>query len=125
VHNVAGAIAAGDYDDGLQGVGTATGTRSKALGGLKAGQWVKYSVNVPSAGYYDVTCYVAAVAGARFHLEFNGVNVIGPVDVKSASAGRWFEVHIPHVHLIAGDQYMKRFAESELAGVKSIGISNH
>lgn len=46
------------------------------------------------------------------------VNVTGPVEVKDT--GTWAQVHIPHVRLIAGDQYMKVFSETDGVNIKSI-----
>jgi photosystem II stability/assembly factor-like uncharacterized protein len=121
VRSVLGTIAATDYDDGLQGFDTRTRDRGDALRGLEAGQWAKYQVNVPSTGYYDVTCRVASSTGGKFHLEFNGVNVSAPVEVKAEA---WAEVHVPHVHLIAGDQYMKLLAETGSIDCKSVEFSS-
>jgi len=41
----------------------------------------------------DVTCALASTSAAKFHLEFNGVNVTGPVEIKAAEGpGAWQEV---------------------------------
>ncbi|HSZ56031.1 MAG TPA: carbohydrate-binding protein [Tepidisphaeraceae bacterium] len=117
--SVIGTVAAMNYDDGLQGFDTSKDNRADALRGLKSGQWAKFQVNVPSAGHYDVICTVASTTGGKFHLEFNGVNVTGPVEVK-ATPDAWTDVRIPHVALIPGDQYMKLFAETDSIDIKSI-----
>lgn len=121
LQNVVGTIAAVDYDDGRQGFDPPAGNRGDALRGLKAGQWVKYRVNVPSTGYYDLTCHVASPAGGRVHLEFNGVNVTGPIEVKAA--GRpdgWADVPVAHVRLVSGDQYMKLVLEAGSVDLRSV-----
>jgi photosystem II stability/assembly factor-like uncharacterized protein len=124
VPSVVGTIAAADYDDGLQGFNTPTGNRGNALSGLKTMQWAKYKVNVPSSGYYNITCSVASKAEGKFHIEFNGVNVTGPINVKNTGGpSAWTDVHIPHVQLFAGDQYMRYFAESDSLNVNSFQTS--
>jgi hypothetical protein len=83
-------------------------------------------VNVPATGDYDMTCQVASKPGGQFHLEFNGVNLTGPVEVKpTGEATAWTEVQIPRVRLIAGEQNMRVFAETDSVGVKSIQMSTH
>ena len=75
----------------------------------------------PSAGHYDVICRIASTTGGKFHLEFNGINVTGPIEVKATgTADTWTDVQVPHVAIIAGDQYMKLFAETDSIDIKSI-----
>jgi photosystem II stability/assembly factor-like uncharacterized protein len=125
IRSVVGTLSAGDYDDGLQGFSASSGRRATDLDQLRAGQWAKYRVHVPASGYYDVTLQAASTTGGQFHLEFNGVNVTGPVKVQStASPTAWTEVHIPHVQLVAGDQYMEYFAESDNVNVHSFQMRN-
>ena len=122
VRSITHRIVAGDYDDGLQGFDPATTGRGHELRGLKAGQWVKYRVNVPSDGSYDIDCRVGSTAGGRFHIEFNGVNVTGPVTVASIE-GFEADVTIGHVNLTAGDQYMKFYPETDSLEVDSFQSS--
>jgi photosystem II stability/assembly factor-like uncharacterized protein len=119
VHSVLESIPAAYYDDGLQGFDVVARGRGEDLRGLKSGQWAKYSIHVPATGYYDSICRVASSAG-RFHLEFNGVNGTGPIDVKSDGSA---EVRISHVHLITGNQYMKLVSETGSVDFKSIELS--
>jgi hypothetical protein len=119
IRSVTSNIAAGDYDDGLQGFNASSIGRSNALSGLKTGQWAKYRVNVPLDGYYDIHCKAASTTGGTFHMEFNGVNVTGPVAVKSSGLT---DVSIRHVNLTAGDQYMKYFPESDSVEINSFQL---
>ena len=124
LRSVLDSIAAVDYDDGLQGFDVPTGDRGQALRALKAAQWVRYQVNVPLTGYYDVASQVASTTGGKFHLEFNGVNATGPVEAKAAgNRDAWTTLRIPGIHLIAGDQYMKLSVETGSIDIKSIQMS--
>ena len=52
------------------------------LSKTRAGEWLKYTVNVGIAGTYRFEGRVANVgAGARFHVEVDGTNVTGPITV--------------------------------------------
>lgn len=122
--SVPGTIAAGDYDDGHQGFDLPAADRGNTLRGLKTGQWAKYQVNVSSTAYYDIACQVSSPTGGGFHLEFNGVNVTGPIRVQpNGGANARADVSIPHVQLIAGEQYMKLVSETDSVEFKSIRIS--
>lgn len=121
--DVLSTIAAADYDDGPQGF-AATPRAADGLRGLKAGQWVKYRVTVPATGSYAMTVRAASKAGGKFHLEFNGVNVTGPLEVVGG-AGAWADVNVPGVRLLEGEQYMKLVSEAGPIDVESIHASRH
>ena len=58
------------------------------VGWVFAGEWLKYSVNVASAGAYDLEFRVASAgAGGTFHLEVNGADVTGPL--VAPNTGGW------------------------------------
>ena len=81
-----------------------------------AGGWFKYSVNVATAGNYDLSFRVTCTLGARIHLEANGVNVTGPVAVpRTESDHRWSDVVVHNVFLEEGPQFLKIFAEKPAA----------
>lgn len=118
------ALAATDYDDGTQGFDASPRAQEDGLRGMKATQWAKYEVNVSATGTYEIACLVASPAGGCFHLEFNGVNVTGPVILPSPTAAvAWQTCRIPSARLIAGDQYMRLVAETDHFDFKSIEIS--
>ena len=49
------------------------------VGWTRAGEWLKYSVNVAASGNYRLEARVANLgAGARFHVEADGVDKSGP-----------------------------------------------
>src|SRR5262245_1940603 len=52
------------------------------VGWVSAGEWLKYSVNVTTAGTYTAAFRVASVGqGGTFHLEANGTNLTGTLAV--------------------------------------------
>jgi endonuclease/exonuclease/phosphatase family metal-dependent hydrolase len=105
---IPGTIQAESFDNGSAGVAyydsttanqggayrsTAVDLEAAAGGGYNvgwttAGEWLKYGVNVTSAGTYTISFKVASAAGGgSFHLEMNGTNVTGTVPVPST--GGW------------------------------------
>ena len=78
------------------------------IGWIEDGEWVEYTLNVPTAGLYDVVPYVASVpGGGSLHIEFNGVDLTGNVSIPVTGGWQfWEEVVIPNVYLNAGEQVM-------------------
>jgi hypothetical protein len=120
-----GTINAEDYDLGGEGVAyhdTSAGNWGTAdrqddvdieastdggfdVGWLDAGEWLNYTVNVPAAGSYVLDAAVTAPGpGGTFHVEFNGVNVTGPLTIPDTGGWQtWVSVSAP-VTLTAGVQ---------------------
>jgi hypothetical protein len=109
-HIIPGVIEAEQYDDGGEGIAyhdlspaNAGGTfrtdnvdieaiAEKAdqykLAGIEAGEWLNYSVQVASAGVYNLEVEVASVAaGNTFHIELDGKNISGTITVPGT--GDW------------------------------------
>jgi len=107
---VPGKVEAENYDNGGEGVGyhddssgnTGGGyTRSDnvdiratsdtgsgyQVGWTDTGEWLKYTLNVTSAGHY--TCQVRTASGVTgsAHIEIDGVNVSGPISIQNT--GGW------------------------------------
>ncbi len=58
------------------------------VGWVGAGEWLEYTVNVGTAGNYNLEFRVASAgAGGTFHLEVNNVDKTGPLTVPST--GDW------------------------------------
>lgn len=58
------------------------------VGGLSVGEWMSYTVNVTQAGTYTLQARVASPNGQKsFHVELNGKNISGPVNVPNT--GNW------------------------------------
>lgn len=58
------------------------------VGWTRAGEWLRYSVNVSTTGTYTFETRVANIGtGARFHVEVDGVDKTGPIAVPDT--GGW------------------------------------
>lgn len=121
-HNILRPLRAADYDDGPQGFNTPS-ARPMSLTQMKTGQWAKYTVTVPTTGYYNLTFRVASATGAQLHAEFNGGNVTGPVKFQTPSNNNWTDIHVSKVRLIAGDQYLCLYADTNNVNIDSLRAS--
>lgn len=123
-----GTIEAEDFDEGENGIAyrdttsgnsggqyRATGVdiedSSDAGGGHDvgwafAGEWLKYTVSVATAGVYDVEVRVASAApGGTFHIEVNGTDITGPLTVPNTGDWQaWTTVRKSGVNIAAGQQ---------------------
>jgi hypothetical protein len=62
------------------------------VGWTLAGEWLDYSVTVATAGSYSVSLRVASTtANQTMHLEWDGVNVTGPITVPNTTAWQTFQ----------------------------------
>jgi predicted Rdx family selenoprotein len=79
------------------------------VGWAFAGEWLKYTVNVSSAGVYDLDFRVASSGtGGTFHIEVNGVNITGSVSVPNTGGWQtWQTIRVSGVTLAAGTQVWK------------------
>jgi len=76
------------------------------VGWAFAGEWLNYSVDVTSAGNYDLDVRVASAgAGGTFHIEVNGVDKTGPLTVPNTGGWQtWTTIRCPAVSLSPGPQ---------------------
>ncbi|HJR59990.1 MAG TPA: carbohydrate-binding protein [Vicinamibacterales bacterium] len=81
---------------------------------IRASEWVKYSVNVPTAGTYTLRVRVAAAgAGGRFHVESDGVDRTGPLTVPDTGGWQvWTTITAP-MTLAAGQQVLRVVIDAE------------
>jgi hypothetical protein len=67
---------------GVDIISTNDSGSTRAVGIVKAGEWLKYTVNVAQAGTYDVEFRVAALGtGGQFRLEVDGTDRTGALNV--------------------------------------------
>ncbi|HVT71973.1 MAG TPA: alpha-L-fucosidase [Lacunisphaera sp.] len=73
------------------------------LGWTHAGEWTAYTVTVAKSGTYRVSFRVASgQTGARFHLESDGADLTGPIDVPNTNGFQNWIVIERTVRLDAG-----------------------
>ncbi len=79
------------------------------LGWVEAGEWLRYTVNVTTAGTYDLEVRVASPgSGGTFHLEVNGVDKTGPMTVPNTGGWQdWTTVRASGVTLASGTQVLR------------------
>src|SRR5579859_3218919 len=128
---IPGTIQAENYDDGGQSVAysdTTPGNTGGAyrsddvdieattdvgggydVGWTAAGEWLKFSSNVATAGSYTVALRVAATtANETMHVEVNGVNVTGSIPVPNTGGWQtWATVTSSPFTLSAGPQVVR------------------
>jgi hypothetical protein len=80
-----------------------------------AGEWIAYTVQVRHAGTYALEVRVASAGqGGRFHLEFDGVDKTGSVQVvDTGGQDRWQVLTGPAVALRRGRQVMRLVMERD------------
>ena len=84
------------------------------IGWLGAGEWLKYTVNVASAGTYALEIRVASAGpGGTFHLEVDGVDRTGPIAVPDTGGWQaWTTIRPAAVSLNAGRQTWRLVMDS-------------
>lgn len=87
-----------------------------------SGEWMEYTVDVTASGTYTLALRVGAEdGGAIFHVEFNGVNVTGPLTVPTTGGWNVFQtVTKTGVSLTAGRKVM-RIVIDDSAGAYDAG----
>ncbi len=84
------------------------------VGWTNAGEWMKYTVNVTTAGAYNLDFRVASPnTGSVFHLEVDGTNVTGTMTVPNTGGWQTFQtVTKTGVSLSAGQHVLRFYEES-------------
>jgi len=134
---IPGTIQAENYDDGGEGIayhdadvinsggqqrtnqgvdvettGDATGTYN--VGWTAAGEWMKYSVNVTTAGTYTLQARVASPnTGKSFHVEIDGTT-IATVAVPNTTGWQTYQtVNVTTGNITAGNHVMRIFMDTD------------
>ena len=93
---------------------------------LEMGEWLNYTVDVRKAGKYriDVRATTQFGFGAILHLEFNGINKSGPVNIPSDGGWkRWHRsIFVDEVELDAGEQIMRLVCDNGKCTLNYIGF---
>ena len=84
------------------------------VGWVSAGEWLNYSVDVMTAGNYDVDVRVASGgAGGTFHIEVNGVDKTGRLTVPNTGGWQtWTTIRCPAISLSSGPQVWRLVMDS-------------
>jgi carbohydrate binding protein with CBM6 domain/phospholipase D-like protein len=84
------------------------------VGWAFAGEWLQYTVNVTTAGTYNIDVRVASAGnGGTFHIEVNGVDKTGPMTVQNTNGwDTWTTVRKAGVALSAGVQVWRVVMDS-------------
>lgn len=78
------------------------------VGWIAAGEWLQYTVTIPSAGPYDVQFRVASPSGGGFlHLESGGSNLTGAVPIPRTGAWQTWTNVSSRATLPAGRQVLR------------------
>jgi carbohydrate binding protein with CBM6 domain len=93
------------------------------VGWIGAGEWLKYSVNVATAGTYVLDARVAASGqGGTFHVEFNGQDATGALTIPDTGGWQnWMTVSTT-VALATGAQLMRIVFDTP--GANAVGNLN-
>ena len=96
------------------------------VGWTKAGEWLKYTVNVGAAGTYDLEIRVASAgAGGTFHVEANGVDRTGPLTIPDTGGWQsWTTIRKTGVSLGAGQQVWRVVMDAN-GSTGSVGNINY
>jgi len=134
---IPGTVQAENYDNGGQGVAyndadaanqggqyrTADGVDIEAttdtgggydVGWTNAGEWMKYTVNVTTAGVYTLQVRLASEsAGNTLHVESDGVNISGTIAVPNTGGWQtWQTATVTTSSLTAGQHILRIYEET-------------
>ncbi len=86
----------------------------------KAGEWLEYTINVASSGYYNIATQVASMGtGGSFHIEFDGVNKTGTLNIPNTNSTSWstfIPVSKSGIYLTSGTHIMRLSMDTNGSG---------
>ncbi|HZK81530.1 MAG TPA: carbohydrate-binding protein, partial [Humisphaera sp.] len=91
---------------GVEAGGTTTGD---VLGYTYAGEWLQYTINIATAGSYELSLSVAnPAAGAKIHASIGGVNLTGSIAIPNTGSWNTYETVTSNpFNLAAGKQIIR------------------
>jgi beta-glucanase (GH16 family) len=99
---------------------------SAHLGWIDTGEWMEYTVNVASDGFYDFNFRVATVnSGGRLHVEIDNVDVTGSVLIPNTGNWQtWVTKTVQSKALTSGQHLMRVVIESGDFDLNYIDVSS-
>jgi glucosylceramidase len=95
------------------------------VGYTQAGEWLKYTVAVRSTDQYTLTARVASAGqGGAFHLESDGVDVSGPMEVPDTGGWQNWQDVVRVVSLKSGTHVLRLVMDS-VGSAGSVGNFNY
>ncbi|QOV91783.1 carbohydrate-binding protein [Humisphaera borealis] len=91
-----------------------------------AGEWLEYTVNVPTAGWFTIDTRVSAKGGTagRFHVEADRVNVTGSLAVPNTGAWTTYRnVTSPAFSLSAGTHVLRLAIDTAVASGRGPNVN--
>jgi N-acetylneuraminic acid mutarotase len=90
---------------------------------VAAGEWLQYTVNVTTPGSYAIAFAVASPThGGTFHLNFDGVNKTGALDLPgTAGTTNWTTVTKTNVSLSGGTHILRLMFDSTNKASEDVG----
>ncbi len=149
-HQIPGRIEIEEYDTGGEGLAyhevNANGNEGKAtfrddevdievtqdnegdfnVGYILKGEWLEYTVNVAAPGSYDLDVRVAADGENKtFHIEVDGVDVSGPINLPNTGGWQvWETITIKDLNLKGGEQVMRVVFDSDYMNLNYIQFND-
>ena len=103
-------------DDHPTDTGDAPGI-GRSVAYTRAGEWLNYTIEAPNSGIYEFQLRYASAVGGTVHLEVDGINVSGAIDLGSTGGwNSWTTVEKLGINLAAGVHTMKFFMDSSVNG---------
>ena len=91
----------------------------------EAGEWLKYTINVPSGGEYDLNLRTASsAAGGEVHVEVDGVNISGAISIPASGGTEiWHTVSVPGIELGAGEHILRLVISTDSASGAAVAVN--
>jgi hypothetical protein len=91
-----------------------SGDTSYVITDIKTNEWLAYTVVVEESGTYTIDARVSsAEEGKKFHVELNGVNISGTMNIPNTGSGSWMTVSAVTPALTPGMKTLKIVMESD------------
>jgi predicted alpha-1,6-mannanase (GH76 family) len=112
LQSIANIIQAEDYNfkSGIDVEPTSSG--GKCVASIENGDWIEYILDIPSSGFYNFNCSVAAINESSALLQLNGIT-IDEINFPATGSIQTYTNTSSEVYLTAGIQSIKLIAQNE------------